>query len=332
MFIIDCETHIVQPTDDVDYFPYFKMHKQALTGISRGITPKTYYGISSVKSKSMEDLKAEGSIILRPPGAGRNADDLIRSMDDAGVQMACVVTESMLAETYGARMKATNGWLAKQIAKYPDRLVGVCNVGPIIWRGVKNAVWELEYLVKEMNFKAVKLYPPDDTPINNKELWPYYEKIQALGVPIFIHMGLSWIVPGRSAYCTPLLLEDICEDFPELTILAYHMAYPFTDELNMCAGKFPNLYIGTSLLPQFGHGASRRSQKLLGEAIMWAGIDKIIWGSDIGPTKDDVAFLKEFQISKEVQQDYGYPPLSEEDRQKWAGLNLARILKITPKV
>jgi hypothetical protein len=46
---------------------------------------------------------------------------------------------------------------------------------------------------------------------------------------------------------------------------------------------------------------------------------------------DEVAFLEKFQISEEVQRDYGYAPLSEEDRAKWAGLNLARVLKITPK-
>jgi len=115
-----------------------------------------------------------------------------------------------------------------------------------------------------------------------------------------------------------------------LTILAYHMGYPFTDALNMEAMKYPNLYIGTSLMPYFGHGAGRKAQKLLGEAIMWAGIDKIVWGTDFGGNKDEVEILKNFQISEEVRADYGYPPISEEDRAKWAGLNLARILKITP--
>jgi hypothetical protein len=42
-----------------------------------------------------------------------------------------------------------------------------------------------------------------------------------------------------------------------------------------------------------------------------------------------MAFLKEFQFSEEIQRDYGYRPLSDEDKAKWAGLNLARILKIT---
>jgi hypothetical protein len=43
-----------------------------------------------------------------------------------------------------------------------------------------------------------------------------------------------------------------------------------------------------------------------------------------------VEVLTKFQFSEEVQRDYGYKPISQEDREKWAGRNLARILKITP--
>jgi predicted TIM-barrel fold metal-dependent hydrolase len=41
--------------------------------------------------------------------------------------------------------------------------------------------------------------------------------------------------------------------------------------------------------------------------------------------------VKEFQITEEVSRDYGYPPLTEEDKEKWAGLNLARLLGLAAK-
>jgi hypothetical protein len=292
-----------------------------------GVGLSCAYGIADVKT--FDDWRA---YTRRAPGSapGESAASLVAKMDEAGVAMACVLPESFLPVTHGARMMSTNGWLAIEVAKFPDRLVGVCNVGPHIWRGVKNAVWEVEHLVKELNFKAVKFYPVDDTPINNKELWPFYEKLQSLGVPLFLHAGASYCIPGRSEYAYPLLLEEVCEDFPELTIVAYHMGYPFTDAMNICAMKYPNLYIGTSMLPFFGHGLGKRSQILLAEAAMWAGIDKVIWGTDMGANALDVGFLKKIQISEDLQKDYGYKPLTEEDRAKWAGLNLARILKITP--
>lgn len=326
MFIFDCECHMMPLAGDISYFPFYKMNQYAVRNLAQRLEPFTVYGVKEVRSA--EKTRAGRK---RRPGKmpGESADALIEKMDDGGVNMACVLPESFLPMTYGARMGSTNGWLAKEIEKYPDRLVGVCNVGLILWRGVKNAVWEVEHLVKELNFKAVKFYPVDDTSINNRELWPYYEKIQELRVPLFIHTGASYCVPGRSAHCAPWLLEDVCEDFPGLTILAYHMGYPFTEALNLCATKYPNLYIGTSLLPFFGHGAGRKAQKLLGEAIMWAGIDKIVWGTDIGANRDEVEVLEKFQISEDLQREYGYAPISDEDRAKWAGLNLAKIMNMT---
>ncbi|MBN1376327.1 MAG: amidohydrolase family protein [Dehalococcoidia bacterium] len=327
MFIFDCECHMLPLADDINYFPYYKMNQWALRSLLRGLAPLWLYGVRDrITVEEMRD------ITRRRAGkeTGESAAALVEKMDESGAQMACVLPESFLPMSCGVRMMSTNGWLAREIEKYPDRLVGVCNVGPIISRGVKNAVWELEYLVKELNFKAVKFYPVDDVPINDERLWPYYEKIQQLGIPLFIHTGFSWCVPGRSANCLPWLLEDVCEEFPGITILAYHLGYPFTDAMNICAAKYPNLYVGTSMLPVFGHGLSVRAQILLAEAIMHAGIDRIVWGTDMGANVGEVELLEKFQISKEVQRDYGYPAISEEDRAKWAGLNLARILKITP--
>ena len=166
------------------------------------------------------------------------------------------------------------------------------------------------------SFNPVDSTPRLNTPINDRELWPYYEKIVELDIPLFLHAGFSWCIPGRSMNAVPWLLEDVCEDFPELTVLAYHMAYPFTDALNMCALKYPNLYVGTSLLPYFGRGASRKAQKLLGEAISWAGIDKIVWGTDLGASQDEVDILTNFQISEELQAEYGYQPLSQEGQRE----------------
>ncbi len=327
MFIFDCECHMLPQPSDISYYPYYMMNQKAVRNLVYQLEPYTVYGIKEVRSPEETRASRKRRVGKLP---GESASALIEKMDEAGITMACVLPESFLPMSNYARMESTNGWLAKELEKYPGRLVGVCNVGPLIYRGIKNAIWEIDYLVKNMNFKAVKFYPADDTPINNKELWPFYEKLQELGVPLFIHTGASWCVPGRSEYCRPSVLEDVCEEFPELTILAYHMGYPYTDELNICALKYPNLYIGTSLLPYFGYGNSRKAQILLGEAIRFAGINKIVWGTDLGPSKDEVDLLQKFNISEQVQKDYGYPPLSEDDRANWAGLNLAKILKVSP--
>lgn len=318
MFFFDCETHLWPAMDDISYYPPFKRYRESFIGLGRRL------GMSAKRGQSKPGEKIEAL-----------ADQLVASMDEAGVQIACVLPEIMTHLSYGHRVRSTNGWCAEQIAKYPDRLVGVAQVGPIVERGVENAVWELEYLVKEKNFKACKLYPPDEVPINDKRLWPFYKKVRDLGIVLLIHVGFAFVGGGRTSSALPILLEDVCEDFPEIPIVAYHLGYPYNNELNIEASKYPNLYIGTSILPGLGHNAPKLAQQLLGEAIRWAGIDKIVWGTDwSGPMVrhvNEVNFLKTIQFSEEMQKDYGYPALTEEDRAKWAGLNFARIMKMQPK-
>lgn len=322
MFLFDCETHIFPPMDDISYFPNFRKYLDGLQTLSSAIRAgKPHLG--GTRDQASLSLTVDGNL-------------LVRSMAEAGVDMACVVPEGMRFLSHGLRVRSTNGWVAKEVEKYPDRLVGICNVGPISRRGIGDVIWEVEYLIKEKGFKACKLYPPEeDVPMNDRQLWPLYKKINELGIPLFVHTGMNYVLPGKSQHCHPMLLEDICTDFPEMTVLAYHMGYPHNRELVMLAAKHKNLYIGTSLLPQFARGGAREAQKLLGEAIAWAGIDRLIWGSDwsgtLTPMKPNVDFVKNIQISAEVQADYNYRPLSYEDREMWAGLNLARILGIDPK-
>jgi predicted TIM-barrel fold metal-dependent hydrolase len=65
--------------------------------------------------------------------------------------------------------------------------------------------------------------------------------------------------------------------------------------------------------------------------MQFATPDKIIWGTDFTGNEKEyreaVNFVRNFQIPEDVQRDYGYRPLTHEDRKKWAGLNLARLLK-----
>lgn len=321
LFVFDHETHLMLPMDDISYFPNAKFKMRGLKALGRAWKHKIEPG--------------------KPIGAA-TADELIQGMDKAGVDMACVLPEAMLNISHGTRVMATNGYVAKEVEKYPERLVGVANVGPVIRRGVEDAIWEMEYLIKERGFKAVKLFPPEeDGPINDRRLWPYYKKIQELGVPLFVHTGWSYIMPGSAPNCRPIHLQDVIIDFPDIPIVAFHMGYPYHRELNMLAGIHDNLYIGTSLAQKFTFhetlGAPRAVQKVIGEAIAWATIDRVMWGSDHspGPLSDyrrEVEFLENFQIGEEVHRDYGFVPLSEEDRKKWAGLNLARLLNIKPRV
>ena len=56
------------------------------------------------------------------------------------------------------------------------------------------------------------------------------------------------------------------------------MGYPYCDDLNMVAMGHPNVHVCLSLLVPWAIGAPRKFAKIIGEALRWAGPDKIIWG------------------------------------------------------
>jgi uncharacterized protein len=62
------------------------------------------------------------------------------------------------------------------------------------------------------------------------------------------------------------------------------------------------------------------------------GPDKIIWGTDYAgygaQIRSAVMGMRDFQIPEDMQQGYGYPAITDEDRKKIFGGNLARLLGV----
>jgi len=255
-------------------------------------------------------------------------------MDKYGVDIACLLPESMMDTTGYSSRWCTNGEMAKIVESNPDRFMYQPNVSPIKHKGVKNTIWEMEYWVKEKGAKIFKFYPPEDTYINDPDLWPFYQKAQELGIVLDIHTGFCWVPPGKSKYALPIYIDDVARDFPDLKINAFHMGYPYCDDLNMIAMGHPNVYVCLSLLIPWAASTPRKFAKIIGEALRWVGPDKIIWGTDYAgygaQSRGVVMGLQEFQIPEDMQIDYGYPGITDEDRKKIFGTNLAKLLGIDP--
>ena len=224
--------------------------------------------------------------------------------------------------------------MAAVVESHPDRFLYPPNISPIKHKGIQNTIWELEYWVKEKGAKIFKFYPPEDTYINDPDLWPFYKKAEELDIVLDIHTGFCWVPPGKSKYALPILLDDVARDFPGLKINAFHMGYPYCDDLNMIAMGHPNVYVCLSLLIPWAASAPRKFARIIGEALRWVGPDKIIWGTDYAgfaaQVRAAVVGLREFQIPEDMRTGYGYPEITDEDRRKIFGLNLARLLGIEP--
>jgi len=316
---IDPEAHLVGDHQPFDYFPGAKLWWHSIRCITRPMNqgmPKQY----------MDDLEPHE---MKPDP---NPASLLVAMDKYGVDIACLLPESMMDTTGYTGRFCSNGEMAKVVESNPGRFMYQPNISPIKYKGVKNTIWELEYWVKEKGAKIFKFYPPEDTRINDPDLWPFYKKAEELDIVLNIHTGFGWCAPGKFVNGLPMYLEDVARDFPDLKIVAFHMGYPYCDDLNMIAMAYKNVYICISLVVTWALSSPYKFAKMLGEAMRWVGPDKIIWGSDDPAMHMQTAFavrgFRDFKMPLELQEKYGYLEVTDEDKRKIFGLNLAGLLGI----
>jgi predicted TIM-barrel fold metal-dependent hydrolase len=297
---------------EMSYYPQFQRWWESVDGVMRAWAGRNL---------------AQGGDMPAP-----RASELIKYMDQVGIDVAFALRESMMDVSGYATCMSTNAFILREIEPYPERMYLECNVGPILRRGVKNAIWELEFLVKEHNAKLCKVYAPEDGPLNDRELWPFYEKACELDIPLTIHMGASYVVPQPNKYTLPILLDEVCLDFPDLKIIGYHMGWPYHEELIGLAGKHKNLYLSISGIVGWFARSPYRGYHIIGEALEWVGPDKIVMGLDL-PFDDmgkAVDYVRNLEMPEELQEKWGYPAITDETRAKILGLTLAKLADIQP--
>lgn len=176
----------------------------------------------------------------------------LASMDAAGVDHA-VITAWVGPEGALIDNDEVAGWCRA----HPDRLTGLASVD--LSRPME-AVRELRRAVEVLGLRGLRILPwwwglpPDD-----RRYYPLYAACVDLGIPFCLQVGhagpLRASEPGR-----PIpYLDHVALEFPELTIVAGHLGYPWTDEMIALATKYPNVYIDTSAYKPSRYPASFRS-------------------------------------------------------------------------
>ncbi|MPQ97866.1 amidohydrolase family protein [Modestobacter sp. I12A-02628] len=141
--------------------------------------------------------------------------------------------------------------IADLAAEHPDVLIPFGSVDPARGRsGVRLA----RRLVEQHGVRGFKFHPSlQDFLPNDHRVYPLYEEIQALGVPALFHTGQTGIgagLPGgrgiKLRYSDPMLLDDVCADFPDLTVIMAHPSVPWQDSAISIATHKANAYIDLS--------------------------------------------------------------------------------------
>jgi predicted TIM-barrel fold metal-dependent hydrolase len=293
-------------------------------------------------ARRLAEVKAESHVTGPPKGLlhqcaipvrGDPGVERTRFLGEAGVDVCFCLREGMNGVSGHTVAMSTNQFIVDQIAPYPERMYLEANCGPAMRRGMGHALWELEFLVGERSAKLCKVYAPEDVgPLDDRRMWPFYEKACELGITLTMHTGMSYVVPQPSSHTHPDTLDRVLLDFPELKVIAYHMGWPHTEELIGLAGKHINLHLSLSGIVGWYERSPYRGYHAIGTALQWIDPGKIVMGFDL--TFDDmqrvVDWVRGLQIPPELQEKYGYPEITEEMRAGFLGLNLARLAGIEP--
>jgi predicted TIM-barrel fold metal-dependent hydrolase len=219
---------------------------------------------------------------------------------------------------------------------YPDEVVFCGGVDPV-YHG-DGTLDEMERQAVEWGTKAFKFY---NAHVNDnswrcddeKLAYPMYEKARELGINILqfhkgIPLGTTDIEDSRAVD-----LQRAARDFPDMTFIIYHLAYPYVEECINIAARFPNIYLALSGNVAFYFLRPQQFYMQFGQALQDVGSQRLLWGSEsplVGNPQPYIHALATMQIPHDLQEGYGFPAITDDDRRNILGLNYARLLGIDP--
>jgi predicted TIM-barrel fold metal-dependent hydrolase len=228
-----------------------------------------------------------------------------------------------------------------------------------------DAFEDAERQVEELGIDGFKFYPGNPTGPwrmdDEKIAYPYFEKCQELGIKnLSFHKGLP--IPGRSPegkpkhyYWMPDDIPVAAKEFPDLNFIIYHSGMqnmvstlppgktgigddgyiPWTTDLVTARREDPsltNIYMELGTVYAFSVITHPEvAGHLLGQIIDGYGADHVLWGTDCiwwGSPQWLIESFRRFQIPENLQEKFGYAPISDADREIIFGLNAAKIYDI----
>ena len=208
-----------------------------------------------------------------------DGEKLIAKMDDCGIDVTFLVHNdfSLLFGKTAVPIIEQNRQVAALADRYPDRLKAFCCVDP----RQPDALDILERCIKEFGMKGIgECHPDAGWSPTSPEAYRMYAKLQEWGIPVLEHTGL-FFPPTRSRLNHPLLLDDVCCDFPELTVIAAHAGrLLWWRTAAHLARIHPNLYAELSGFQPVAFNQFPLFCQILREMIDTCGANKIIWATD----------------------------------------------------
>jgi len=170
-------------------------------------------------------------------GYGKTDEEMAQVLRDADVKAIVVIPTSNITDDMG-KVRELNDRSAQFQKDYSDVILGIwCSVNPQFgYKGLR----EVERCIKDLGFVGYYMMSlAAGIPANDKLMYHFYDLCSEAGVPVRWNIGHTAGgagTPGGGGYHLgfekPIpYLDDVAADFPNLTLISAHCAWPWQDEM-----------------------------------------------------------------------------------------------------
>ena len=221
----------------------------------RPATRETLQGI--LTNPLYQAFSAATNFAQRPEKTLKEEVDMLRGLD----VVHAVVTGRDIASSVNTA--STNPGMLECIQKYPEFFTGFYGIDPLLRM---NALRAFRRAVREYGVKGASIDPAmSGVAVNSALYYPFYAACCEENIPVAITTGCSCGMPHVVLeHHAPWLIDRVASDFPELTIIVSHGAYPWIMEMVGVATRHSNVYLDFSActmlfnVEQYVHAANRQ--------------------------------------------------------------------------
>jgi predicted TIM-barrel fold metal-dependent hydrolase len=219
---------------------------------------------------------------------------MFREMDEAGIEMGVI---GVPAPTEKPGFESTgNDLIAEMVRRHPKRFVGF---GSLDAADPQGALAEIQRVL-DLGLVGLTLEPSTSRVrrrFDDRAFYPVFEAAQKRGLPMLTVM--SCLLGPYMDDCHPEIVDHVATDFPELTLIIQHGAWPYSREACGLAYKQKNVY----LVPgQYAHYEFPGSEDYVKAANRQLS-DQMLFGSvypNCGPLREVMGIVDRLGFASEV--------------------------------
>ena len=233
---------------------------------------------------------------------GGTVDELLPTMEKAGISQAVMVNMLPLAEMHKAALDQLPTGLSRSeheqaLKEINTRMLGrlvrrnewTCNVAqenpslvPFITldplQDESTMTGEILDKVSNHGAKGIKLHPGSQRFYpNDPRLWPAYSTAQEIGLPVIFHGG-RFASPVQ--YARPKNFVDVLEAFPNMVLVMAHIGTGYEHEAVSLARTYPNLQFDCSAVISRSAANGEVPGERIAAIIRDVGVERVMFGSD----------------------------------------------------